>query len=155
MTDDGHHAAQEADRLEDARPKDRVLLHDLLLFGCQRSGLREDRGRHADLPEGVEERRVAQVAELILRELQPLAHRHGIRGDLALVVFAIVVARDNRRHERGYGREVRVVQLSIEADRADRRRTDAREDADELALVIGHEVRLVPGDKEHSDGLVG
>jgi hypothetical protein len=55
VPDDRHDPAQEADRLEDARAQERMLLHDLFLFGRERAGLRQDRGGHADLAERVEQ----------------------------------------------------------------------------------------------------
>src|SRR5439155_9800326 len=97
----------------------------------------------------------AQIAELRLEEAQALADGDGVRGDLALMVLAIVIARDDRGHERGDRRQVRVIQLAVEADRADRGRADPREDADELALLVGERVRLAPGDEKDADGLVG
>src|SRR5881397_3145599 len=154
VTYDRHHAAQEPDRLEDARTKERVLLHDLFFFGRQRSGFRQDRGGHADLAERVEERGVAQIAELVLAHLETLAHRDRVRRDLALVILAIVVARHDRGHERRDGREVRLIEFAVEADRAHRRRADSREDADELALLVGEHVLLTPGDEEDPDRLV-
>ena len=155
MTNDRHNPAKEPDRLEDAGPEERVLLHDLLLFGRQRSGLRQNCGRDADLAERVEERRVPEVAELVLAQLEALADGDRIRRDLALVVLAVVVARHDRGHERRDGREVRLVELPVQADRAHRRRADAREDPDELALLVGEHMRLVPRDEEHADGLIG
>src|SRR5207253_9866236 len=126
----------------------RMLLHDLLLLGRERSGLREDRSGHADLAERVEERRVSEVSELVLAHLETLADGDRVRRDLALMVLAVVVARDDRGHEGGDRREVGLVELAIEADRPHRRRSDAREDADELALLVGEHVRVVPGDEE-------
>ncbi len=61
VADDRHDAAQEADRLEDARAQERVLLHDLFLFGRERARLRQDRSGDADLAERMEEGRVPQV----------------------------------------------------------------------------------------------
>ena len=66
VADDRHDAAQEADRFENARAQDGMLLHDLFLVGRERAGLRQDRGGHANLPERVEERRVAQVTQLVV-----------------------------------------------------------------------------------------
>ena len=120
VTNDRHHAAQEPDRLEDARAKERVLLHDLFFFGRQRSGLRQDCGGHAYLAERVEERCVTQIAQLVLAHLETLPHRDRVRRDLALVILAIVVARDDRGHERRDGREVRLIELAVESDRPHR-----------------------------------
>ena len=132
-----------------------MLLHDLLLFGRERAGLREDRGRHADLAERVEERGVSQIAELVLAHLETLADGHRVRRDLPLVIFAVVIARDDRRHERRDRGEIRLVELAVETDRPHRRRTDTREDADELALLVGEDMRLTPGDEENADRLIG
>src|SRR5207245_3717182 len=96
VPDDRHHTTQEADRLEDPGAEERVLLHDLLLLGRERSGLRKDRGGHADLAERVEERRVPEISELVLAHPETLADGDRVRRDLALVVLAVVVARDDR-----------------------------------------------------------
>jgi len=77
----------------------------------------------------VEQRRVAQVAQLVLAHVETLAHGDRVRRDLPLVILAVVVARDDRGHERRDRRQVGLVEFAVEADRAHRRRTDAREDA--------------------------
>jgi len=109
VANDRHDAAQEADRLEDARPQERVLLHDLFLFGREGARLRQDRGGYADLAERMEEGRVPQVPELMLAHVEALAHRDRVRCDLALMVLAVVVARHDRGHERRDRREVGLV----------------------------------------------
>src|SRR6202008_2242390 len=102
----------------------RMLLDDRALVRRQRSALRQDGAGDRDLPDRVEQRRVAKVALVLGAELEPPAERHGVRRDAALVVLAVLVARLDRRGERADGREVRVVELGIELDAADRRRAD-------------------------------
>ena len=65
-----------------------------------------------------------------------------------------MVSGEDRGHEGRDRREIRVIELAIEADRANGRRTDAREDADELALFVAHRVRLPPGDEENAHVLI-
>ena len=152
--DQRDHRAQEADRLEDARAEHRVLLDDLPLLRGELPRLRDDRRRDADLAERLEERGVTQVAHLIFGEAEPLPERDGVRGEAALVVLAVLVARLDHRRKRRHGRQVRLVELAVETDAVDRRRADPGEDADELALLVGERVRLLPGDEEHADRFV-
>ena len=130
-----------------------MLLHDLALLGSERPALREDRGRHADLAERVEQRRVAKVAEGVVIQAEPFAERDGVRGDAPLVVLVVAVPGLDHRGELRDRRQVGVVELQVQAHRADRRGAHAREHADELALVVGEPVRLLPGHHQHADRL--
>ena len=132
-----------------------MLLHDLALLGRERAALGEDRGRHADLAERMEERRVAEVAKHVVAEPEALAERDRVRRDAALMVLVIAVTRLDHRGELRDRRQVRVVELAVQAHRADRRCTHAGEDADELTLVVGEPVRLGPRDQQQPDGFRG
>src|SRR6185312_9231615 len=65
VTHDRHHALEEADRLEDARAEQWMLADDRELFRREWAVLAEDRCGDADLPERMEQRRVAEVAQLV------------------------------------------------------------------------------------------
>ena len=150
---DRHDRVEEFDRLEEPRAEERMLLHDLPLLRRERSTLREDRRRDADLPERVEQRCVPQVAERGVVEAEALAQADRVGGYPPLVILVIPVARLDHRRELRDRRQVGVVELQVQAHRADGRRTHAREHADELALVVGEPVRLVPRHHEHPDRL--
>src|SRR5712691_12200487 len=87
--------------------------------------------------------------------MDALAKRERIRRDAPLVIFAVVVAGLDRRRQGGDGREVRVVELAVQTDAADRRRTEARAHADQLVLFTRDDVVRLPGHEENADELVG
>jgi len=149
---DGHHRAQEFDRLEDARAEERVLLDDLAFLGRERAALREDRRRHADLAERMEQRRVAEVAKHVVAQPEALAERDRVRRDAALMILVIAVAGLDHRGELRDRRQICVIELEIQAHRADGRGTHPGEDPDELALVVGEPVGLGPRDQQEPHG---
>ncbi len=91
----------------------------------------------------------------MLAHVEALAHGDRVRRDLALMVLPVVVARHDRGHQCRDRGQVRLVELAVKTNGSHRRGADAREDADELALLVGEHVRFVPGDEENADGLVG
>src|ERR671936_1181077 len=131
-----------------------MLLDHRPLVGRERTALREDRGWDRDLPDGVEERCVAEIAKLILAETETLAEGDRVRGDAALMILAVLIARFDRRGQRADRREVRVLELAVQLQPTDLPGTDARDDAEQLALLRRDRVDLAPGHEEHAHELI-
>src|SRR5262249_53818112 len=89
--------------------------------------------------------------QLVLAEAETLAERHRVGRDAALVILAVLVARLDRRGERADRGEIRVVELVIELDAAHLRRARPADDPEQLALLVGGDMQLAPGDDRDAD----
>ena len=108
---DRHEVAQRLDRRED-RPTDRgVGAHDHPLVGAQRAGLVQDRVRHADLADVVQQRTELDATQLVRRKPHLVRDRPRERGDPRGVAAGVWIARVDRGGERLHRREVELAHL--------------------------------------------
>jgi hypothetical protein len=131
---DPPHGGQERDRGQDLLARHRMALDHLELGGGELAGLVEDGVGYGDLADVVEDRPVAQVAQVAAVESQLVAHRHRELGDRLGVVGGVVV-------------------LGLEG--GGQRRGRAHVGLLELAIQLGGEQRAadVVGDRLHQVGV--
>jgi hypothetical protein len=79
---------------------DRLAAHDCQLLLVQPRGLQENRIRHADFANIVEQRSARHVFELGLASAQPTAKQFGIAADPLRMNFGLLVTRVERSGER-------------------------------------------------------
>ena len=76
---------------QDIRAHGRMGFDDVIFHICQLPGFVQDRVRHADLPDVVQQRRVAQVVHPFPVPAQFLRHRHRVQADPRGMAFGIRV----------------------------------------------------------------
>ena len=115
VPDRGHRLVEEPEPLDDPRALLGVALHDHPLVVGQRRRLEQDRVRDRELADVVEERRVAELVEVGLRELELAADRERELLDAARVAGRVGVAGvDGRREGLHRGRRA-VLQQPVRA----------------------------------------
>ena len=93
MANRGDSALQGGDVRDDVGAASRVLLDDLELLPRERGRLREDRIRHADLADVVEERCGPEQLEALRRQAELAAEKQRHRADTVRVAGGVRVFR--------------------------------------------------------------